>query len=80
MLPADSVGAVIEKLGSRKADMVEMTPVGERMKIEFLIPARGLFGYRSDFLTDTKARASWPPSSTPTPPTGRHLPPGHRPP
>jgi len=53
-VPADSVGAVIEKLGQRKADMVEMTPVGERMKIEFLIPARGLFGYRNDFLTDTK--------------------------
>ena len=53
-VPGDCVGAVIEKLGSRKADLVEMTPVGERMKIEFLIPARGLFGYRSDFLTDTK--------------------------
>jgi GTP-binding protein len=53
-VPADSVGAVIEKLGSRKADMQEMTPVGSRMKIEFLIPARGLFGYRNEFLTDTK--------------------------
>ncbi|MEG1658852.1 MAG: translational GTPase TypA, partial [Oscillibacter sp.] len=53
-VPGDSVGAVIEKLGQRKADMLEMTPVGERMKIEFLIPARGLFGYRNDFLTDTK--------------------------
>jgi len=53
-VPADSVGSVIEKLGQRKADMVEMTPVGDRMKIEFLIPARGLFGYRNDFLTDTK--------------------------
>ena len=31
-----------------------MTPVGDRMKVEFLIPARGLFGYRNDFLTDTK--------------------------
>ena len=53
-VPADCVGAVIEKLGQRKADMVEMTPVGNRMKVEFLIPARGLFGYRNDFLTDTK--------------------------
>ena len=53
-VPSESVGAVIEKLGARKADLVEMTPVCERMKIEFLIPARGLFGYRSDFLTDTK--------------------------
>ena len=53
-VPAESVGAVIEKLGSRKADMLEMTPVGERMKIEFLIPSRGLFGYRNEFLTDTR--------------------------
>ena len=53
-VPGDCVGAVIEKLGQRKADLVEMTPVGERMKIEFLVPARGLFGYRNDFLTDTK--------------------------
>ena len=53
-VPAESVGAIIEKLGSRKADMLEMTPVGERMKIEFLIPSRGLFGYRNEFLTDTR--------------------------
>ncbi len=53
-VPSDSVGAVIEKLGSRKADLVEMTPVGNRMKVEFLVPARGLFGYRNEFLTDTK--------------------------
>ncbi len=53
-VPADSVGAVIEKIGSRKGDLVEMTPVGERMKIEFLVPSRGLFGYRNEFLTDTK--------------------------
>ena len=53
-VPADCVGSVIEKLGQRKGDLVEMTPVGDRMKVEFLIPARGLFGYRNDFLTDTK--------------------------
>jgi len=53
-VPADSVGAVMEKLGSRKADLVEMTPVGSRMKLEFLVPARGLFGYRNEFLTDTR--------------------------
>ncbi len=53
-VPADCVGAVIEKLGQRKADMLEMTPVGNRMKIEFLVPSRGLFGYRNEFLTDTK--------------------------
>ena len=53
-VPADCVGSVIEKLGQRKGDLVEMTPVGDRMKVEFLIPARGLFGYRNDFPTDTK--------------------------
>ena len=53
-VPGDAVGAVIEKIGSRKGDLVEMTPVGERMKIEFLVPSRGLFGYRNEFLTDTK--------------------------
>lgn len=53
-VPADSVGAVMEKLGSRKGELQEMTPVGSRMKLEFLIPARGLFGYKSEFLTDTK--------------------------
>ena len=52
--PSESVGAVIEKLGSRKGDLIEMTPVGSRMKLEFLIPARGLFGYRNEFLTDTR--------------------------
>ena len=53
-VPADSVGAVIEKMGTRKGDLLEMTPVGARMKLEFLVPARGLFGYRNEFLTDTK--------------------------
>ena len=53
-VPADNVGAVIEKLGSRKGDLLEMTPVGNRMKVEFLVPSRGLFGYRNEFLTDTK--------------------------
>ena len=53
-VPSDCVGAVMEKIGSRKGDLLEMNPVGERMKIEFLVPARGLFGYRSEFLTDTK--------------------------
>ncbi|MGM9619354.1 MAG: translational GTPase TypA [Oscillospiraceae bacterium] len=53
-VPADAVGAVIEKLGSRKADLLEMNPVGSRMKLEFLVPARGLFGYRNEFLTDTR--------------------------
>ena len=53
-VPSDAVGAVIEKIGSRKGEMLEMTPVGSRMKLEFLVPSRGLFGYRNEFLTDTK--------------------------
>ena len=53
-VPAESVGAVIEKMGSRKGDLLEMTPVGTRMKLEFLVPSRGLFGYRNEFLTDTR--------------------------
>ena len=53
-VPEGSVGAVMEKLGTRKAELRQMTPVGSRMRLEFLIPSRGLFGYRSEFLTDTK--------------------------
>ena len=53
-VPEDCVGAVMEKIGTRKGDMVDMHPQGSRMRIEFLIPARGLFGYKSEFLTDTK--------------------------
>ena len=53
-VPSDSVGAVIEKIGAREGDLLEMTPVGDRMKLEFLVPSRGLFGYRNEFLTDTK--------------------------
>lgn len=53
-VPADSVGPIMEKLGGRKAELQQMHPVGSRMKLEFLIPARGLFGYKSEFLTDTK--------------------------
>ncbi|MDR1117043.1 MAG: translational GTPase TypA [Oscillospiraceae bacterium] len=53
-VPEASVGAVMEKLGSRKGELQKMTPMGSRMRVEFLIPARGLFGYRNEFLTDTK--------------------------
>ena len=54
-VPADSVGAVMEKMGYRKGTLVSMNPIGaDRMKLEFTIPSRGLFGYRSEFLTDTK--------------------------
>ena len=53
-VPENAVGSVIEKLGSRKGELLTMTPMGSRMRLEFLIPARGLFGYRNEFLTDTK--------------------------
>ena len=54
-VPDDFTGAVIEKLGKRKAEMKSMNPMGDgQTRIEFEIPARGLIGYRSEFLTDTK--------------------------
>ena len=53
-VPNDCVGAVMEKLGSRKGEFLSMNPVGNRTKLEFLVPSRGLFGYRNEFLTDTK--------------------------
>jgi len=53
-VPKDFVGTVIEKLGSRKAELLVMNPIGSRMRLEYLIPSRGLLGYRGEFLTDTK--------------------------
>ena len=54
-VPDDSVGNVIEKIGRRKGEMVNMEPAEPgHTKIEFTIPARGLIGYRTEFLTDTK--------------------------
>ncbi len=53
-VPEESVGSVMEKMGQRKGELVHMAPTGTRMRIEYNIPARGLFGYRSEFLTDTK--------------------------
>ena len=52
-VPQEYVGSVIEKLGTRKAELKELTPVGARMRLIFLVPSRGLFGYRNEFLTDT---------------------------
>ena len=53
-VPESATGSVIEKLGRRKGDLVSMTPVGSRYRLEFLVPSRGLFGYRNEFLTDTR--------------------------
>ena len=54
-LPAESQGAVIERLSARKGELVQMHPQGDtRMRLEFRIPSRGLFGYRSEFLSSTR--------------------------
>ena len=53
-VPESCVGAVMEKMGMRAGELVNMTPVGNRMRLEFSVPSRGLFGYKSEFLTDTK--------------------------
>ncbi|MBR3882874.1 MAG: translational GTPase TypA [Clostridia bacterium] len=58
-VPDDCVGNVIEKLGRRKAEMINMEPAEEgHTKIEFKIPARGIIGYRTEFLTDTKGEGT----------------------
>ena len=53
-VPDGTMGAVIEKIGQRKGDLITMSPVGSRYRLEFLVPSRGLFGYRNEFLTDTR--------------------------
>ncbi len=53
-VPEDSVGSVMMKLGSRKGELISMTPFNTRTRLEFYVPSRGLFGYKSEFLTDTR--------------------------
>jgi GTP-binding protein len=53
-VPENTVGSVMEKMGVRIGELLGMTPHGSRLKIEFLVPSRGLFGYKSELLTDTK--------------------------
>lgn len=53
-VPDDAVGSVMSEIGNRKGELVTMTTHGSRTRLEFLIPSRGLFGYKSQFLTDTK--------------------------
>lgn len=52
-VPLEYQGSVMQKMGERKGELVQMAPQGSRMRVEFRIPSRGLFGYRSEFLTDT---------------------------
>ncbi len=53
-VPGDLTGPVFQSMGERKGELLHMNAVGSRMRLEFLVPARGLFGYKSEFLTDTK--------------------------
>ncbi|MDR0384083.1 MAG: translational GTPase TypA [Christensenellaceae bacterium] len=53
-VPEINMGSVMERMGSRRGELLQMTPHGSRMKLEFLVPSRGLFGYKSELLTDTK--------------------------
>ncbi len=53
-VPESAVGSVIEKMGVRKGEMVDMQQLGSRTRLQFIIPSRGLFGYRSEFMTDTR--------------------------
>ncbi len=53
-VPSDCVGSVMERMGLRRGELVNMTPIGSRIRIEFKVPARGLFGFKNEFLTDTK--------------------------
>ncbi len=53
-VPQENVGTVMNKMAVRKGELIKMTPKGSRMKLEFYIPERGLFGFRSELLTDTK--------------------------
>jgi GTP-binding protein len=53
-VPENSVGTIMNKMGVRKGELIRMNPHGDRMRMEFKIPSRGLFGYKSEFLTDTK--------------------------
>ncbi len=53
-VPEEYMGSVMEKMGSRKGELQAMQPKGSRMELRFLVPSRGLFGYRSEFLTDTR--------------------------
>ena len=53
-VPENAVGAVMEKLGSRRGELVTMHPTGDRIRLEFKMPARGMIGYKNEFLTDTK--------------------------
>ena len=55
-VPEDMTGPVFSAMGNRKGTLSHMSAVGNRMRLEFIVPSRGLFGYKSEFLTDTKGQ------------------------
>lgn len=55
-VPEDMTGPVFSAMGNRKGTLVQMNAIGDRMRLEFTVPSRGLFGYKSEFLTDTKGQ------------------------
>jgi len=58
-VPSEAMGVVIQKLGERRGEMVEMSrEVGGLVRLRFLVPSRGLAGYRSEFLTDTRGEGT----------------------
>lgn len=53
-VPEDCVGAIMMSMGVKKGELISMAPIGSRMRLQFLVPSRGLFGYKSQMLTDTR--------------------------
>ena len=53
-VPQECVGSVMERMGIRKGELSEMVPLGNRMRLTFLVPARGMFGFKNELLTDTR--------------------------
>lgn len=53
-VPEDCVGTIMSTMGTKKGELLSMSPIGSRMRLQFLIPSRGLFGYKSQMLTDTR--------------------------
>lgn len=53
-VPEDCVGTVMQSMGVKKGELLDMSPIGSRMRLQFLVPSRGLFGYKSQMLTDTR--------------------------
>lgn len=53
-VPEDCVGNIMMTMGNKKGELISMHPIGSRMRLEFYVPSRGLFGYKSQMLTDTR--------------------------